>query len=104
MDPNLQLTFFKCGGVCLGTALHHMVVDGISAVNFINAWSDIARGIQVSTRSPPFFDHTLLRARSPPTVIFDHFEYNYKRKPQSNTINTQPQPYETAIQIGRAHV
>ncbi|KAJ0966467.1 hypothetical protein J5N97_027605 [Dioscorea zingiberensis] len=67
-----QLTFFECGGVSLGCALHHSVIDGVTALHFISAWSDIARGAYIKV--PPFLDHTLLRARSPPTVCFDHKE------------------------------
>ncbi|XP_039131434.1 LOW QUALITY PROTEIN: putrescine hydroxycinnamoyltransferase 1-like [Dioscorea cayenensis subsp. rotundata] len=69
-----QLTLFKCGGVCLGCAIHHSVTDGVSAVHFINAWSDIARGLDIIS-VPPFLDRTVLRARSPPAVSFDHIEY-----------------------------
>ncbi|KAJ6737605.1 TRICHOTHECENE 3-O-ACETYLTRANSFERASE [Salix viminalis] len=49
-----QATFFKCGGVCLGVGLHHIVGDGSSAIHFINSWSEIARGLSLTT--PPFVD------------------------------------------------
>nr|WGU11332.1 hydroxycinnamoyltransferase 2 [Crinum x powellii] len=87
-DPPLvmfQVTFFKCGGVCLGTAIHHTAADGLAALHFINTWSDFARGI-TTISTPPCLDHTLLRARSPPSVPFDHPEYSPKQpatmKPQ----------------------
>ncbi|KAJ0965787.1 hypothetical protein J5N97_026925 [Dioscorea zingiberensis] len=67
-----QLTFFQCGGVSLGCALHHSLIDGLTALHFINAWSDIARGADIKVS--PFIDHTVLRARSPPTVRFNHME------------------------------
>ncbi|XP_039131243.1 putrescine hydroxycinnamoyltransferase 1-like isoform X2 [Dioscorea cayenensis subsp. rotundata] len=70
-----QLTYFECGGVCLGCAMHHSVTDGVSALHFINAWSEIARCGSAITSVPPFLDRTVLRARSPPTVMFDHIEY-----------------------------
>ncbi|XP_073119495.1 shikimate O-hydroxycinnamoyltransferase-like [Henckelia pumila] len=69
----LQVTYFKCGGVCLGVGNHHTVVDGVSGLHFINTWSDIARGLDIAL--PPFFDRTLLRARDPPQPQFDHIEY-----------------------------
>ncbi|KAM6552713.1 hypothetical protein CsatB_013475 [Cannabis sativa] len=69
----LQVTYFKCGGVSLGVAMDHHVVDGISAVHFLNSWSDIARGVDL--KSPPFIDRTMLCARNPPKPIFDHIEY-----------------------------
>ncbi|KAJ8471667.1 hypothetical protein OPV22_026010 [Ensete ventricosum] len=69
----VQVTFFECGGVCLGIATHHGVMDGISALHFINTWSDIARGAEGTVVVS--HDRTLLRARTPPTVVFEHFEY-----------------------------
>ncbi|XP_038975450.1 putrescine hydroxycinnamoyltransferase 1-like [Phoenix dactylifera] len=68
-----QVTFLKCGGVCLGVNLHHSAADGLGALHFINTWSDIARGVGLT--APPFLDRTLLRPRCPPTVLFDHVEY-----------------------------
>ncbi|KAH7655909.1 Transferase protein [Dioscorea alata] len=68
------LTLFKCGGVCLGCALHHSFTDGVSAPHFINAWSEISRGLDIIS-VPPFLDHTVLHAPSPPKVSFDHIEY-----------------------------
>ncbi|XP_073125775.1 shikimate O-hydroxycinnamoyltransferase-like [Henckelia pumila] len=69
----LQVTYFKCGGVCLGVGMQHNVVDGVSGLHFINTWSDIARGLDITL--PPFFDRTLLRARDPPQPKFEHIEY-----------------------------
>uniref|UniRef100_A0A803Q928 Uncharacterized protein n=1 Tax=Cannabis sativa TaxID=3483 RepID=A0A803Q928_CANSA len=72
-QTNSMVTYFKCGGVSLGVAMNHHVVDGISAVHFLNSWSDIARGVDL--KSPPFIDRTMLCARNPPKPIFDHIEY-----------------------------
>nr|XP_043607331.1 shikimate O-hydroxycinnamoyltransferase-like [Erigeron canadensis] len=69
----LQVTYFKCGGVSLGVGMHHRVVDGMSALHFINSWADMARGLELTL--PPFIDRTLLRAHDPPQPIFDHVEY-----------------------------
>lgn len=69
----LQVTYFKCGGVCLGVAIHHMVADGSGCIHFINSWSDITRGIPIAIS--PFFDRTILRARDPPAPRFSHVEY-----------------------------
>ncbi|KAI3725078.1 hypothetical protein L1987_64853 [Smallanthus sonchifolius] len=69
-----QVTRFKCGGVSLGCGLHHTLSDGLSSLHFINTWSDKARGLSVAV--PPFFDRSLLRARDPPTPMFDHVEYH----------------------------
>ncbi|KAL1817727.1 shikimate O-hydroxycinnamoyltransferase [Daucus carota subsp. sativus] len=69
-----QVTRFKCGGVALGCGVHHTLSDGLSSLHFINTWSDISRGLSIAI--PPFIDRTLLRARDPPTPVFDHVEYH----------------------------
>ncbi|CAN7110306.1 shikimate O-hydroxycinnamoyltransferase [Brassica rapa] len=69
----LQVTFFKCGGVSLGVGIQHHVSDGLSSIHFINSWSDMARGLDLTL--PPFIDRTLLRAREPPHPTFHHVEY-----------------------------
>lgn len=72
----MQVTFFKCGGVCLGSAIHHTAADGLAALDFVNAWAAIARGAVREVTARPCLDRTLLRARSPPAVRFDHAEYS----------------------------
>ncbi|XVF65896.1 hypothetical protein PTKIN_Ptkin09bG0287600 [Pterospermum kingtungense] len=70
----LQVTTFKCGGVCLGVGIQHALADGISALHFINSWAETARGLSLSVA--PLMDRTLLRARVPPTPTFYHVEYD----------------------------
>ncbi|KAG5249800.1 shikimate O-hydroxycinnamoyltransferase [Salix suchowensis] len=60
----LQVTHFKCGGVSLGVGMQHHAADGFSGLHFVNTWSDMARGLDLTI--PPFIDRTLLRARDPP--------------------------------------
>ncbi|MCE3215150.1 hypothetical protein HAX54_000998 [Datura stramonium] len=69
----LQITHFKCGGVSLGVGMQHHAADGASGLHFINTWSDMARGLDLTI--PPFIDRTLLRARDPPQPQFPHIEY-----------------------------
>ncbi|KAL8243518.1 hypothetical protein R6Q59_009776 [Mikania micrantha] len=70
----VQVTYFKCGGVSLGVGLHHRVVDGSSAMHFMNTWSDMARGLDITL--PPFIDRTLICAQDPPKHVFEHIEYH----------------------------
>ncbi|OEL16194.1 Shikimate O-hydroxycinnamoyltransferase [Dichanthelium oligosanthes] len=70
-----QVTFFRCGGVCLGSAVHHVAADGVAAISFLKTWAAVARGAHEATTPRPWVDRTLLRARSPPAVRFDHAEY-----------------------------
>lgn len=74
MAPNsLQVTHFKCRGVSKGVGMHHQVADELSSLHFINTWSDVARGLEITTLL--FIDCTLLRARNPPQPQFKHAEY-----------------------------
>ncbi|CAI0394604.1 unnamed protein product [Linum tenue] len=88
----LQVTRFKCGGVCLGIGIHHSLADGESSLSFINTWSDMARGLPVA--ATPFFDHTILRARQPAAPKFHHTEYD--PHPTMITNNKQQNPPKPA--------
>lgn len=69
------MTFFKCGGVALGVARHHVLHDMRSANHFLQTWVSMTRGCTgADLPPPPFLDRTVLRARSPPVVQFDHPE------------------------------
>ncbi|KAL1564946.1 shikimate O-hydroxycinnamoyltransferase [Salvia divinorum] len=69
----VKLTRFKCGGVSLGFANDHHTSDGISAVHFINTWSEIARGL--TTVHPISLDRSILSAHNPSRPIFRHIEH-----------------------------
>ncbi|XP_071703895.1 shikimate O-hydroxycinnamoyltransferase-like [Rutidosis leptorrhynchoides] len=69
----LQVTYFRCGGVSLGVGMHHYIADGESYVHFVNSWSDMARGHNLT--KPPFINRTLLLAQESPQPIFEHVEY-----------------------------
>ncbi|RZC71190.1 hypothetical protein C5167_034648 [Papaver somniferum] len=84
----LQVTHFKCGGVSLGVGMQHHVADGASGLHFINTWSDMARGLDLTI--PPFIDRTLLRARDPPTPAFHHIEYQPPPPMKAPSPNSQP--------------
>ncbi|KAL0299199.1 UNVERIFIED_CONTAM: Spermidine hydroxycinnamoyl transferase [Sesamum radiatum] len=76
----VQLTRFKCGGVCLGVAMSHAAVDGQSASHFYTGWARLARGEQLETQ--PFLDRKLLG--------------DVGRKPHSAAPPPQPPPeFET---------
>lgn len=95
-----QVTFFKCGGVCVGAAIHHMAADGLAALDFVNTWAAIARGTGGEAAAlRPWLDRTLLRARSPPDVRFDHAEYSRRGGGGSKA------PFDSAIlPVSRAQV
>jgi shikimate O-hydroxycinnamoyltransferase len=88
-----QVTFLKCGGVVLGTGIHHVTMDGMGAFHFIQTWTGLARGLSAAEAcvSPPSHDRTLLRARSPPRTEFDHPVYS------PAYLNGRPRPFVTRV-------
>lgn len=91
----LQVTYFKCGGVSLGVGMQHHAADGFSGLHFINTWSDMARGLDITVQ--PFIDRTLLRACDPPQPQFKHIEY---QPPPSMKLGSKPDTSpETAVSI-----
>ncbi|CAM0874993.1 unnamed protein product [Alopecurus aequalis] len=65
----VQVTFLRCGGVVLGTEVHHAVMDGFSTFHFIRTWASYCRdGAGAVIELFPCHDRALLRARSPPLV------------------------------------
>ncbi|XP_017983865.1 PREDICTED: shikimate O-hydroxycinnamoyltransferase [Theobroma cacao] len=95
----LQVTSFKHGGVSLGAAFQHTLVDGSSVCYFMNSWSNTTRGLSITVT--PSIDRTLLRARVPSAPAFHHVEYD--QSPPLNTsisaLNSQvgPKPSSTSI-------
>ncbi|KAL6559614.1 histone H3.1 [Orobanche gracilis] len=83
-----QVTKFKCGGFVLGLCMNHCMFDGIGAMEFVNAWGEIARGLPLEV--PPFMDRTILKARSPPKLEFPHHEF-VEIKDVSNTLELYKQ-------------
>ncbi|RLM87038.1 hypothetical protein C2845_PM04G12800 [Panicum miliaceum] len=86
----ITVTFLKCGGVTVGTGMHHVTMDGAGAFQFIRAWTALARG-EAPPAPPPFHDRTLLRARSPPRVPFEHPVYS------PCYLNGAPRPFATRV-------
>ncbi|KAK3009251.1 hypothetical protein RJ639_014117 [Escallonia herrerae] len=72
----VQVTRFSCGGICIGLAISHVIVDGQSALYFITEWAKIARGEQSENLSP-CLDRTILLAKQPlRPPKFDHPEFD----------------------------
>ncbi|XP_059463237.1 hydroxycinnamoyl-CoA:piscidic acid hydroxycinnamoyltransferase-like [Corylus avellana] len=74
----VQITKFPCGGLCVGTAISHIVADGRAAMNFTNAWAKLGRGEDLGCDEMPFHDRTMLRSREVLPVLphFDHIAFS----------------------------
>jgi len=65
---HVQVTFLKCGGVAIGTALHHLAMDGNGAFHFFQTWSAFSRDGERAVVEVPCHDRVLLSARAQPVV------------------------------------
>ncbi|OVA15227.1 Transferase [Macleaya cordata] len=70
LQLHMQVTKFKCGGFVLGLCINHCMFDGIGAMEVMNSWGEVARGLPLT--KPPFLDRSILKARNPPMVEFTH--------------------------------
>ncbi|XP_047314639.1 omega-hydroxypalmitate O-feruloyl transferase-like [Impatiens glandulifera] len=68
-----QVTKFKCGGFVLGLGLNHCMSDGVAAMDFVNSWGEIARGLPLKVT--PFLDRSILKARDVPKHEYPHLEF-----------------------------
>ncbi|KAF8042934.1 hypothetical protein BT93_A1308 [Corymbia citriodora subsp. variegata] len=69
----VQVTKFKGGGFTLGVGMYHSLTDGVSGMNFVNSWAQIARGKPVT--AIPFHDRTLLKSRVPPQLKYPYDDF-----------------------------
>ncbi|KAJ4709564.1 Hydroxycinnamoyl-CoA shikimate/quinate hydroxycinnamoyl transferase [Melia azedarach] len=95
----IQVTHFKCGGVCLGTRVHHILGDATS--QFFKSWAEITRGLP-NNGTQPFFDRTILSVGIPTSPTFHHIEYDpppSMNAPSQNIdlIRSNPESISTAI-------
>ncbi|KAF6998636.1 hypothetical protein CFC21_014736 [Triticum aestivum] len=90
----VQVTFLRCGGVVLGTAVHHAVVDGASTFQFLRTWASYSRDGESAAVDPPCHHRALLRARSPPVIhpetipMFCNELIMHEQEPSSSTGTT----------------
>lgn len=70
----LQATSFKCGAFVVGAGLNHCILDGVACFYMMVNLASIARGKGLVVE--PSSDRTLLKARSPPKIEHDHYEFS----------------------------
>lgn len=69
-----QLTRFQCGGLSLGVAACHNLLDGTSYCQTMRLWSQFARGY-IPRKPPCYARTTIIKARRPPQVNVPISEY-----------------------------
>ncbi|CAK9150496.1 unnamed protein product [Ilex paraguariensis] len=74
----VQLTRFTCGSLAVGFTAHHLVADGQSTSNFLVAWGQACRGLEISPL--PYHDRTIFSPRDPPHFEFDHRGVEFMKK------------------------
>ncbi|XP_021858544.1 spermidine hydroxycinnamoyl transferase-like [Spinacia oleracea] len=62
-----QITKFRCGGICLGVNISHILADGQSALHFMSEWARLARDEPLEMA--PYFNPNILRAQELPMTL-----------------------------------
>ncbi|OQU86384.1 hydroxycinnamoyltransferase 4 isoform X2 [Sorghum bicolor] len=80
----IQVTFLKCGGMVLGTALHHVATDALSPFHFLQTWTAFSRhGDCATTVELPCQDRTpppcTVTAYRPPKRLLEDQVVSLKR-------------------------
>ncbi|KAL3528991.1 hypothetical protein ACH5RR_008313 [Cinchona calisaya] len=75
----------------------HHAADGFSGLHFINTWSDMARGLDLTL--PHFIDRTLLRSHDLPWSQFYHIEYQSPPAPKISAQTAKSDQNSTAVSI-----
>ncbi|XP_045796500.1 benzyl alcohol O-benzoyltransferase-like [Trifolium pratense] len=85
----IQVTRLKCGGFILVLHLNHIMSDGAGTKQFMNAWTEMARGAHQPSIQP-VWRREILMARDPPHITCNHREYEQILSPikeeNTNTI------------------
>lgn len=66
----VQITRFTCGSMVVGFTANHLVADGQATSNFLVAWGQACRGLEINPI--PFHDRDIFSPRDPPRFEFQH--------------------------------
>ncbi|XP_059300399.1 agmatine coumaroyltransferase-2-like [Lycium ferocissimum] len=83
----VQVTRFTCGSLVVGFTAHHTVADGHSTSNFLVAWGQACRGLDINIL--PLHDRTIFNPRNPPLIEYEHkgAEFMSKFVKKENSLN-----------------
>ncbi|XP_010533495.1 PREDICTED: shikimate O-hydroxycinnamoyltransferase-like [Tarenaya hassleriana] len=90
-----KVTYFECGGMCLGVAMHQRLADGVSIAHFVKSWADTARGQSIDD---PIHDRRLISDRALPSIKFDHPEFD------PNAMFGHRKPNQTPVDISTVYL
>ncbi|XP_057467459.1 alcohol acyltransferase 16-like [Actinidia eriantha] len=71
----IQVTRFRCGGWAFAIRLNHTMSDGPGLDQFLTTIAEFARGAEGAPSVPPVWQREFLAARQPPSITFQHHEY-----------------------------
>lgn len=82
----VQVTRFTCGSMVVGFTAHHFVADGQATSNFLVAWGQACRGVEISPL--PLHDRSIFfKPRQPPRIEFEHRGIEFMTPPKFDKIH-----------------
>ncbi|GLJ46915.1 hypothetical protein SUGI_0989890 [Cryptomeria japonica] len=70
---SIQVTGFERGGICIGTAFHHVVADGNSFWHFMKSWAECNRNLPIS--QIPHHSRTVFKRENRAPVAISYKAY-----------------------------
>ncbi|OUZ99501.1 Transferase [Macleaya cordata] len=86
----VQLTRFTCGSLVVGFTSHHLVADGNATSNFLVAWGQACRGLDIKPSPSPLNNRSIFTPRDPPLFEFEHNGVEFITKKLMNIKSTYP--------------
>ncbi|CAF2045221.1 unnamed protein product, partial [Brassica rapa] len=82
----IQVTYLRCGGMILCTAINHCLCDGIGTSQFLHAWAH-ANTTSAPLPIQPFHSRHMLEPRDPPHVTHSHPSFTRTTVNKTSTFN-----------------
>jgi hypothetical protein len=82
----VQVTRLRCRGFTFAMRWNHVMSDGVSIVQFMNALGEMARGTTTASVRP-VWKREIIRPRTNPAVKFPHYEYDQIEVKDGQTVN-----------------
>ncbi|KAF3446356.1 hypothetical protein FNV43_RR11535 [Rhamnella rubrinervis] len=81
----VQVTYLRCGGMILCTAINHCICDGIGTSQFLHSWAHVLTKPNLDFPISPVHSRHVLKSRNPPKITFAHPQFSSAAPKDNNT-------------------
>ncbi|OVA19451.1 Transferase [Macleaya cordata] len=99
----VQLTRFTCGSLVVGFTAHHLVADGNATSNFLVAWGQACRGLEMIKPCPLHDRSSMFAPRDPPLFEFEHKGVEFSTKKLTKSTYPRDEYITNDIIVHKVH-